>query len=465
MKTNKKPIDYRVDKNTRLAGGYGTFAAKQGAEALLRRSVMACLLWEDIAYESGASVAESIKNLIPQVEPQKVFDIAVEARTKQKLRHVPLYIAREMARLDTHKGHVGKLLPLIIKRADEITEFMSLYWKDGKKPISKQVKIGLAAAFNNFDEYQFAKYNRDEQIKLRDVMFMVHANPGQKADLFKKIADDELQTPDTWEVALSAGKDKKEVWTRLINEGKLGGLAFLRNLRNMVETKVDRSTIQHGFETVNTRWLLPLNYFAAVKYAPDWEREIETLMLKGFAQVPKLPGYTIFVVDVSGSMGNIISEKSEFTRLDAAAAMALITSETCEHISIYVTAGNDHLRTHKTAKVRPHRGFALCEEIKSQSRQLGGGGIFTRQCLEYIKANETEIPDRIIIFSDSQDCDYPDRRIPKPFGTKNYIVDVSTNSHGVNYDGVWTAEISGWSEHFANYIFAYEGIGTEQAEE
>ena len=74
-------------------------------------------------------------------------------------------------------------------------------------------------------------------------------------------------------------------------------------------------------------------------------------------------------------------------------------------------------------------------------------------------------PDRIIIFSDSQDCDYPEKRVPQPFGIKNYIVDVLSNSHGINYDGVWTSEISGWSEHFLDYIFAYEGLNINQTEE
>lgn len=465
MKTNKKPIDHRIDKTSRLAGGYGAYAARQDAESLLRHSVLACLLWEDSAYENGIKIADNIKSLIPQVDPQKVYDIAIEARTKQKLRHVPLFIAREMARLDNHKGLVGKLLPQIIKRADDITEFLALYWQDGRQPLSKQVKIGLAKAFHNFDEYQFAKYNRKEQIKLRDVLFLVHPNPGQNTDLFKKVAERTLETPDTWEVSLSAGKDQKEAWIRLINEGKLGALAFMRNLRNMEQVKVPRSIIQKGFETINPRWLLPLNYFAAAKHAPNWEREIETLMLRGFSQQPKLSGYTIFVVDVSGSMDTSISSKSKFSRMDAAAAMALIASESCEHVSIYATSGNDTTRIHKTAKIKPRRGFALCDETKQSRSYLGYGGIFTRQCLEFIKQNETQEPDRIIIFSDSQDCDYPERSIPKPFGINNYIVDVSSETRGINYEGVWTAEISGWSEHFLDYIFAYEGLSIGQEED
>lgn len=466
MRINTKPVDRRIDTTTQLAGGFGAYAAKQDAEALLRRSVLACLLWEDNFYEDGVSNTENIKRLIPQVEPQKVFDIAVEARLKQKLRHVPLFIAREMARLNTHKGLVGKLLPIIIRRADELAEFMAIYWKDGKQPIANQVKKGLAKAFRNFDEYQFSKWNRDYEVRLRDVMFLSHPNPGQNQELFKKIAENKLEPPDTWESAFAGGKNKKETWERLIKERKLGALAFIRNLRNMEKVGVAPSEIRKGFATINPRWLLPLNYLAAARYAPNWEREIEKLMLRGFEHAPKLPGYTIFVVDVSGSMQADISSKSKFTRLDAAVAMALIASETCEHISIYATAGDDYKRVHATEKIRPRRGFALCDELKNAARRLGGGGIFTRQCLEYIrKYDGIEKPDRIIIFSDSQDCDYPERRIPKPFGKKNYIVDVSAHSRGINYSGVWTAEISGWSEHFLDYIFAYEGLEINREEE
>lgn len=460
MKTNIKAVNRRKDTGARLAGGYGPYAARQDAETLLRRSVMANLLWENQFYENGQSVADNIKALIPQVDPQVVFDIAVEARTKQKLRHVPLFIAREMVGLDSHKGLVGHLLPQIILRADELAEFVALYWKGGKCPLSKQVKIGLAQAFNRFDAYQFAKYNRKSQVKLKDVMFLVHPRPPQgKEELYRQIANGTLPAPDTWEVGLSTGQDKKGVWARLISEKKLGALAFVRNLRNMEDVGVSQAIIKQGFETINARWLLPINYLAAAKAVPRYERELEILMLHGLDQAPKLPGHTIFVVDVSGSMDSKISKHSQFGRMEIAAAMSILAAEMCSSLSIYATAGSDTARTHSTKLIPPRRGFGLSDAIMQSSHQLGGGGIFTRQCLEYIAEQEKGAgqPDRIIIFSDSQDCDYPYLRVPAPFGKYNYIVDVSAHSRGINYDGLWTAEVSGWSEHFLAYIAAIEG--------
>jgi 60 kDa SS-A/Ro ribonucleoprotein len=467
MRTNKRATDHRVDKSTRLAGGYGGYAARQDAEALLRRAVMACLLWENLAYEKGTDGAANIAALVPQVAPEIAAAIAVEARTKQKLRHVPLLIAREMARHRGHKALVGDLLPQIILRPDELTEFVAIYWKDGKQPLSKQVKLGLGRAFSRFSEYRLAKWNRkDAEIKLRDVLFLSHARPPQgKAELYRKIADNELATPDTWEVALSAGADKKATWERLITDGKLGGMAFLRNLRNMEAAHVDPTVIKVGFDTVNPAWLLPLDYVRAAAASPRYERQIEGLMLRGLGMAEKLPGHTVFVVDVSGSMGAMVSAKSKFNRLSAAQAMAMMAMEMCESISVYATAGSDILRTHRTELVPPRRGFGLGAEINKAARSLGGGGIFTRQCLEYIKTQEHGAVDRIVVFSDSQDCDWPGKQTPAPFGNYNYIVDVSAHSRGINYDGLWTAEISGWSEHFLAYIAALEGLSLPEQEQ
>ena len=449
-----------MDFTTRLAGGKGAPAAIQNDEALLRRAVMTCLLWENLAYESGSEVVKNITDLVPKVAPEAVYAIALEARLQQKLRHVPLFIAVEMLKYDTHRTFVAALLPQIITRADQLTDTMALYLQNGKRPIAKGLQKGLAASFANFDEYQFAKYDRNTTVKLRDVLFLTHPKPADtdREALYNRIANRALATPDTWEVALSGGEDKNTAWTRLLATKKLGGLALLRNLRNMTQANVDENLIREALKTTKSQWLLPLNFLTAYNENKQFAREIEDMMFRMFATTAKLKGHTVFVVDVSGSMGVRVSAKSVYTRKEVATAMAVFAAEMCENVTIYATAGSDTHGTHNTMRITPHRGFALIDQINAAAQQLGGGGIFTRQCLEYIKTDlRTTKTDRIIVFSDSQDCDRT-KKLPEPFAAYNYIVDVSAHSRGVNYKGVWSAEVSGWSEHFLTFISAFEGL-------
>ena len=462
-----KYTDSRMSE-TRLAGGAGLRAAIQPNIQLLRRITLANLLWEDCAYVDGKSISDEIVRLIPLCSPSDVAALAVECRLVQKLRHTPLFIASEMCKYPEHRALVGDILPKIITRADMLTDFLAIYWKEGKRPLANQAKKGLAAAFHNFDEYQFAKYDRDAKIKLRDVMFLCHpkATDEQEQILFNRIAERNLTTPDTWEVALSAGKDKKETWTRLIETGKIGGMAMLRNLRNMCDASVEQSVIRKGIKNLRGGMLLPLDYLKASRMCSVFTRDIEDKMIDSYKSLPKLPGKTLFIVDVSGSMGSVTSSGSRFSRMDQACAMAMLAANQCEDFKLVATAGNDHTRVgaHEWIKY-PMKGFDLAKQIQDTQSNIGWGGIFTRQCLEWCKnkfAGETF--DRIIIFSDSQDCDTKNQT-PNPFAKYNYICDVSAHKNGVNYKGCWTAEISGWSEHFITYIAALEGLENKFVEE
>src|SRR5437870_5504486 len=76
----------------------GAPARHISAEMQLRRSVLACLLWEDQFYEDGVEIAGRIAELVPKVAAARVAGLAVEAREQMKLRHAPLLLVREMAR-------------------------------------------------------------------------------------------------------------------------------------------------------------------------------------------------------------------------------------------------------------------------------------------------------------------------------------------------------------------------------
>ena len=421
----------------------GAVAQHINSELQLRRSVMACLLWESQFYEDGQSIADRIALTISKVTAEKVAGIAIEAREKMKLRHVPLLIVREMARLESHKGLVSETLARVIQRPDELTEFLAIYWKDGKQPLSAQVKRGLAGAFDKFNEYQLAKYNREGSVKLKDVLFLCHAKAkdSDQEVLWKHLIAGELQVPDTWEVALSSGTDKKATWERLLSENKLGGLALLRNLRNMKQANVDEATIFSALDKMKTDRILPFRFISAAKYAPQWEAQLEPAMLKCLEGKEKLPGKTALVVDGSGSMfGAPISAKSEIDRFEAAAALSILAREICQNCMIIIFSTNAYL-------VPSRRGFALRDVLNSKAER---GGTNTQNA---IMGAAQEGYDRIIIITDEQSH----QSISNPLiGTKGYVINVASYQNGIGY-GQWT-HIDGWSEAVLDYILYSENI-------
>lgn len=432
MQINQKAVPLQTHE--------GGIATRVSPLQQLTRSSLACMLWEDSFYEDGEAIANRIARLSHEVAPNDLSDLAVKARSDYKLRHLPLLLARQLVTHPNLKNRklISDTLYDIIQRPDELAEFLALYWNGKRTPIAAQVKKGLAAAFTKFDEYSLAKYNRDKAVKLRDVLFMVHAKPknAEQANIWKRLVDNELAIPDTWETSLSSGKDKGETFTRLISENKLGGLALLKNIRLMSENGVSKSTIRNAILSMKTDRILPFRFITAARYNPSYEDVLESAMVSCLQDTEKLPGKTVLLVDVSGSMEAPISGKSELSRSDAANGIAILAREICEESSIYTFS--NVLR-----QVPPRRGFALRDSIVTSqphsSTNLVGA-------LGEIK----ESYDRICVFTDEQCFG----RIPSPKG-KGYMINVASYENGVSGSNGWN-NITGFSEATLKYISCLE---------
>lgn len=484
-------------------------------EDQLRRSVMSCLLWEKEFYESGENIATRIGKLVPLVDPEVVAKMAIEARTKMLLRHVPLLLIVHMLKSEKHRPYVADTIFKVVNRPDELGELVSLYYKINNftsttKHLASQLKKGLANAFTKFNEYQLAKWNRDSAIKLRDVLFMVHPKPTNvtQSILWKKLIGGyckncgsnhynkktkqrdlitetcsnfeelTLTTPDTWEVELSASTNKNASWTRLVTENKLGALALLRNLRNMDQASVDRTLVQKALATVDVTKVLPYRFIAAAQHAPQLEDHLEQAFFRCIAASKKLKGHTVLLMDVSGSMNWPMSDPASVNaakrsnmpvmkRMDAACALAMLLRELCEDISIYSFSNN-------VVAVPPRHGFALRDAInnsqKHEATYLGA----TVRAVYAAKGTEIAIgrrnaygsndtrktpglglnPDRLIVVTDEQSDD----PVPDPKG-RGYMINVASAKNGVGYHA-WK-HLDGFSASVVEWIQLFEGLNKD----
>lgn len=465
MRTNTK------SKTPKIHTAEGAVAVPTSTYNQLRRSVMACLLWEDAFYEEGEGIHERIAKLATQVTPSQLAKVAIEARNEQHIRHASLLLAAIMAK-NVQGSRVSETIQAVVQRADELTEFLAIYAKvngidptkkpnDLNKRLSNQVRKGLALAFTKFDAYQLAKYDRAGAISLKSAMFLVHPKPvdGAMDAMWKQLVNGTLAVPDTWEVAISAAKGDKErvrsEWERLISiPGRLGDMAFIRNLRNMEQAGVDKSLIRMSFEGRHWRRVLPFRFLAAAEHAPWAEQWLDAAMVSSLENGPGIPGHTTIVMDVSGSMGDALSRKSKMTRAEAAAALVGMLTAASEDSSVWLTAGSDSTRIHKTELVASRTGAAMRDLIRLKAGQLGGGGIFLTPCLRHIENEAKTATDRIVVITDEQDCAIADKDKPslaKPFGKRNYLLNVSVEKNGIGYGSGWT-HIDGWSENVIRFI-------------
>lgn len=420
----------------------------------LRRSVLSCFLFENEFYEDGQSIHDRIMATAAQVSPVELAALAVEARHEYNLRHVSLLLT--VALIKHGQGQlVGDTIVKVVSRADELSELVSLYWEINpptgtdaagrpvNQPLAKQLKRGLAEAFTKFDAYQLGKYDRAREIRLRDVMFLVHPKPRddvQKAT-FEKLVSNTLETPDTWETNLSGGADKKETFERLIREGKLGYLALLRNLRNMEQAGCDRALVREAIRARKggAERVLPFRFTAAARHAATFEPALDESLLQTIDAMPKLKGTTVVLVDCSASMHRIpVSAKSDIDRLTAAATLAACING--DDVRIYAFADN-------VVEVPARRGMAGVDAIVRATS--GGTKLF--DAIDQI--NRTVAYDRIIVITDEQDTGGRVRSCPDPKGL-GYMINVASYKNGVGYR-TWT-HLDGFSEKVLQWIYEVE---------
>lgn len=279
----------------------------------------------------------------------------------------------------------------------------------------------------------------ESKITLRDVMFLIHPKPKDEAQalLWKQLADGTLPSADTWEVALSAGKDKATEWTRLLSEGKLGYLALLRNLRGMEQAGVSKDLIRQAIlARKGAGKVLPFRFVAAAKAAPTFEPELDRALLASIAQLPQFSGNTAILVDVSGSMDAKLSGKSDLTRATAAATLAAVFPGQAEIYSfsdrvVQVPARKGMAGVEAILRSQPHHSTYLAEAVEMMNRK---GGF-----------------DRLVVITDEQATS---GRVPSPKVPHAYMINVASARNGVGY-GAWT-HLDGFSEGVLRWMAEFE---------
>lgn len=458
-----------------------------------------------------------IKARLREVDPIFAAQLAIYARENMYLRTIGMVLTAELAKIHNGDDLLRRLTRRVVQRADEITELVAYYKKANSKNIppklkevrgghrvektlykvSNQIKKGLADIFTSgkFDEYQFAKYNRATDVKLRDVLFLAHPKPqnDDQKELFSKIANDTLETPYTWETQLSAagqeGKDKGKVWEEMILSGKMGYMALLRNLRNFIKTDVSEVVMQKVADRIGDERevlkskQLPFRFLSAYRildgeprrglwgeddttnrpidspHVPMLLHALEKAVLVSVKNMPVFHHERVLIAtDVSGSMQSSISDRSVIQQFDIGALLAMLAQGVCDSATVGMFGDKwkvlDDLPTRNV--------LSATQEIHKREGEVGystNGYKVIEWAVKKAKDNYRKFGyDRVMIFTD---CQMYGRDINKTWKeykkivpqAKLYLFNLSPYGQtpiDLKQDDVYM--ISGWSDKIFDVI-------------
>lgn len=411
--------------------------------------------------DNSAEMQETIKSVIA-TDPAFVAKLAVFARREFNMRSVAHVLTAYLAHEVEGKPYAKDTIKAVSLRGDDVTEIMSCYINlFGNRPIPNSLKKGIAEVMQGFDEYTLAKYKGDgKSVKMRDLLCICRPTPknDEQSAMWKRLLNGELATPYTWETELSANGNNAATWENLIDSGKVGYMALLRNLRNIltanpsnVNTVLD--IIQDPVRVKKSKQL-PFRYLSAYKELKNIGGSrvfdaLENAIEASIDNIPKLSGTTVIAVDTSGSMGARISHKSEVTCGEIGMLLGLIANKICENSIFYTfdTSIRKYAVSHRTSI------------LETVSESCWGGGThmqlpFNKMISDNIKA------DRVIVISDNECNGGWNRPIQtlantyrKKTGNDIWVHAIDLQGYGTQqFHGAKTNIIAGWSERTLEFI-------------
>lgn len=414
------------------------------------------LVREDTFYEGASGRDQRFKALVHAVtseDPEWVASFIPYLRDTMQMRSASVVMAAEYVAAGGPNGR--RVVASALSRPDEPAELLAYWAQEYGRNFPAPIKRGVADAVTRlYTERAALKYDGLSRAwRMGDVIDVTHPKPtGEwQSNLFRWLLDTrhnraEIALPDgcamiaaraaleeitvasrrealdpetlsaaglTWE-ALSGwlqGPMDAQAWEAVIPS--MGYMALLRNLRNFEQAGVSGAVLTTVAarladpEQVARSRQFPLRFLSAYRNITS-ERfawPIEQALEHSVGNIPRLNGRTLILVDVSGSMNDRLSARSELRRWDAAALFGVALAKRCESARViaYNTQAYEIGLTHPVMRT--------VEDIK----RIVGGGTLTMQTLAAAYGRE----DRVVILTDEQAHRGPDVHVSAPVYTFN----------------------------------------------
>jgi hypothetical protein len=429
--------------------------------------------------DTSEDLIETARRVVKK-DPEFVAKLAAFARSEFHLRTISQVLLAELAKSAKGSAFVRQATHKVIERADDMSNVLAYYLDTFGKPITRSLRRGLADVFPKFDEYQLDKYKgTKKKVKLRDVLLVARPKPKNKEQeaVWKRLIENRTTTAKTRETVLAKKGNTAEVWEELVSEGKLGYMAALRNLKNMLETNAKclskvLDMIKDEKAVLNSKQL-PFRFFSAYKMVEEVGHTravkvldtLEDALEISVANLPKIPGTTFMTADNSGSMGSPLSARSIVRYTDVGNLLMSVAHKFCDEAITSVFAEG-----FKVVNVSTRSG--ILANMQKFAKTDVGHSTYLYKAINYLLKNKIKV-DRVIVFSDMQaytDAGYgfynseESTSAAKVFAKYRKQVNPDCWMHSIDLSGYGDTQfagnkvnlIAGWSDKVLGFIKTVE---------
>ena len=426
---------FNIFKNT-TKNIEGHVALKMELKEKLITEVLTSFFNEGKFYgDNSLEIVNDLRKVI-KIDPKFVANLAIYARKEIHLRSISHVMVSELAYDVQGKKYIRRVLNQVVERVDDMAEILSYYLNIYGKLIPNSSKKGLGDYFLRFDEFSLAKYNSAKEIKLKDIVNLVHPKPNnnEQSKMFKRLLEDNLEIPFTWEIMLSSEGNNKSTWEKLIESNKLGYMAILRNLRNIIKANPDN--INKVYEVLESENRVKKSKQLPFRYSTS--------------NIERLSGKTFISTDVSGSMSNRVSQKIDMTCAEIGTLLMSIANSIC-HEAITSTFDTSFKLTSLATK---NGIIANAKFIKPT-----WGETDLSLPIRYLLQNKIYV-DRIVLLSDNEINSGYDRVCQIYINQYRKKVNPNVWIHAIDLLGYGTQQfkgekvniIAGWNEKILEFI-------------
>ena len=360
-------------------------------------------------YESEYERLERIERLCSEPEVSEfVAKAMVYTRTVGNLRSISHFLAILLSENAKGTDYLRPALAKSFSRIDDLTECLALW--NSRNP-GKMIPNSLRRAFKDRLEkstaYELKKYEaKNSSVKLRDVVKLARPNPEltEDPDLFKKVIESRLpkiQTAQTVNAA-STGESRAENYKQMLQEKKLGYMAALKNIRNILQSGADSETIDLLCELLKNEKAclkskcLPFRYTDA--YAEIKKLNLDSFLIKKLSLAIeegfKISSRNIGIAEPGEKVAILLDESGSMQGQPFDVGKSLMASMLCG-LDKSLTIG--YLWAHQAREVSVNGSpFDFIDRTWTQ-----GGGTNLGSAFKKLIDTRTSV-DKIVVFTDEQ---------------------------------------------------------------